>query len=141
MRVILRKATHAHQTMQRTGRLVTVARAKLGQAQRQIAVRTQITIKDLDVTRAVHRLDGVDALFRFRDEHIVVVVLPVTRALPQHAIHHLRRAHFLVAGYAKRRRMYCSTDCHSCQPLGCQNTMPGASSCIWNKSSALPILR
>src|SRR6185503_8854392 len=34
--------------------------------------------------------------------------------------------------------MYCSTACQITHPLGCQNTRPGASSCMWNRSSCVP---
>ena len=34
--------------------------------------------------------------------------------------------------------MYCSTACHSAQPFGCQNTRPGASGCMWKRSSCVP---
>ena len=41
MSLIMSKATHTHQTMQRTGELITVTGAKLRQTQRQITVGFQ----------------------------------------------------------------------------------------------------
>ena len=78
MRVILSEAAHPHQTVQGTGRLVAVAGTKLGHTQRQIAVGLQTLVEDLDVTRAVHRLDGVLAVFGLGGEHGLGIFLPVT---------------------------------------------------------------
>src|SRR5213075_1218509 len=39
------------------------------------------------------------------------------------------------------RRVYCSTCCQSAQPFGCQKTSPGASSCMWKRSSCVPSRR
>jgi len=74
-----------------------MARAEFGIAQRQIPVRAQIAVEYLDMTRAVHRLDRVIALFRLRGKHQLVIVFPVAGFLPQRAIHHLRGADFLIA--------------------------------------------
>ncbi|MCY1220149.1 hypothetical protein D9M72_321510 [compost metagenome] len=98
VRIILHKAAHAHQPVQRARRLVAVAGAELGQAQRQVAVRTQAVVEDLHMARAVHRLDRVVALLRLRDEHVLLVVLPVAGLFPKGTIHHLRRTDFIVAG-------------------------------------------
>ena len=38
VRVVLREGAHAHQAVQRARRLVAVARAELGHAQRQVAI-------------------------------------------------------------------------------------------------------
>ncbi|MNS68801.1 hypothetical protein D3C72_1020910 [compost metagenome] len=101
VRIILHKAAHAHQPVQRARRLVAVAGAELGQAQRQVAVRTQAVVEDLHMARAVHRLDRVVALLRLRDEHVLLVVLPVAGLFPERTVHHLRRAHLVVAGFAQ----------------------------------------
>ena len=49
------------------------------------------------MARAVHRLDGVLALFRLGEEHVLLVVVPVAGTLPQVHVQDLRTAHFLVA--------------------------------------------
>src|SRR5260363_215267 len=77
MRIVLHKAAHAHQAMQRARRLIPVACAEFCQPQRQIAIRTQRMIENLHVPRATHRLDRVVALFRLGREHLLAVVLPV----------------------------------------------------------------
>src|SRR5690606_24280369 len=73
VRIVLHEATHAHDAVQRTGRLVAVTGTELGQTQRQVAVGLQALIEDLHVTRAVHRLDGVVAVFRGSGEHVLGV--------------------------------------------------------------------
>ena len=62
VRVVLGEGAHAHQPVQRARRLEAVHLAELGDLERQIAVGLQAVLEDLHVARAVHRLDGVDAL-------------------------------------------------------------------------------
>src|SRR5262249_14848288 len=97
MAVVLDEAAHAHDAVQCAGGLVAVAEPELAIAKRQIAVAAQIRVEDLDVPRTVHRLDREVTLLRLRGEHVLLVVLPVSRALPQAAIEDHRTAHFLVA--------------------------------------------
>ena len=60
--VVLREGAHPQDAVQRARRLEAVARAHLGHAQRQLAIAAQALIEDLDVARAVHRLQREDAL-------------------------------------------------------------------------------
>ena len=69
VRVVLREGAHAHQPVQRARGLVAVHLAELAEADRQVAVAAHALLEDLHVARAVHRLDGVDALIgRLRRE-------------------------------------------------------------------------
>ncbi len=52
----------------------------------------------MDMAGTVHGLDRVVPVLRGRGEHVVFVVLPVTRPLPQAAIEDLRAADLLIAG-------------------------------------------
>jgi hypothetical protein len=89
--VILGEAAHPHQAVQRARRLIAVAGAELGHAQRQVAVGLLALIEDLHVARAVHRLQAeLLALDRLADEHIGAVLVPVARGLPERAVQHLR---------------------------------------------------
>ena len=97
MAVVLHEATHTHQAVQRARWFVTVTGAKLTIAQRQLAVGTEASVEHLDVTRTIHRLDRIVAVLGSRGEHVVLVVVPVTRLLPQRAVEDLRAAHFLIA--------------------------------------------
>ena len=96
MRVVLREAAHAHQAVHGARGFVAVAGAEFGQAQRQVAEGLQTLIEHLHMTGAVHRLQGVHALFvgvflvDLRDEHVLTVILPVAGGLPEFAVDDLR---------------------------------------------------
>ena len=62
VRVVLGEGAHAHQPVQRAGRLEAVHLAELGDLERQIAVGFEPVLENLDVAGAVHRLDHVSAL-------------------------------------------------------------------------------
>ena len=74
-----------------------MARAEFAEAKRQVAVTLDALLVDEDVAGAVHRLQRVFALFRFRDEHVLAVLVPVAGLLPQGLVENLRPLHFLVA--------------------------------------------
>ena len=51
-------------------------------------------------TRAVHGLQRKNALvFGLRGEHILSVIEPVPRGLPETAVHHIRRVHLNIARF------------------------------------------
>ncbi|MBL8351535.1 MAG: threonine--tRNA ligase [Burkholderiaceae bacterium] len=54
-------------------------------------------LEDQDVAGAVHRLERVVALLRLRREHVVAVLVPVPRLLPQALVQDLRALDLLVA--------------------------------------------
>jgi hypothetical protein len=60
VRVVLREAAHAHQAVQRAGRLVAMHVAEFGQPDRQVAVALQAVLEDLHMAGAVHRLERED---------------------------------------------------------------------------------
>ena len=100
MRVVLREPAHAHQSVQRAGRLVTVAGAELGQTQRQLAIGLHPLLEDLHMAGAVHRLDRERQVLvlDLGDEHVLAVVLPMARHLPELAVDQERRLDLLIAG-------------------------------------------
>lgn len=51
----------------------------------------------LPVSRAVHGLKGEDLLLHLEGEHVLAVVLPVARSLPQFAVVDVWSDHFLEA--------------------------------------------
>ena len=51
VRVVLREGAHAHQPVQRAGRLVAMHGAEFGKPQRQIAVGLQAVLEDLHMAR------------------------------------------------------------------------------------------
>ena len=97
MTIVLRKAAHTHDAVQAASGLVAVALTKLTITQRQIAVALHALLENQDMTRAVHGLQSVVALFRLRGEHVVTVLVPVTCFFPQRFINDLWALHFLVA--------------------------------------------
>ncbi len=97
VRVVLREAAHAQEPVQRARRLVAMHRAELGNAERQVAIRLQAVLENLDMARAVHRLDDVDPIAvvdliarRLRHEHVLAERHPVAGSLPQRLVEQLR---------------------------------------------------
>ncbi len=96
--VVLGEGAQAHDAVQGARRLIAVAGAELGHAQGQVAIGLLADIEDLDVARAIHRLDRQNLfLRRFADEHGVAELLPVARAFPQAAIEDLGRLDLHIA--------------------------------------------
>ena len=98
--VVLGDVAHAHEAVQRSGRLVAVHETLLGQPQRQIAVAALAVGEQVDVTGAVHRLQAELAVLHFREVHVLAVSVPVPRGLPDLDVEEDRRAHLLVAALA-----------------------------------------
>ncbi|MNP14359.1 hypothetical protein D3C76_1066800 [compost metagenome] len=73
-----------------------MAATKLRHTQRQVTVRFQTLVKDLNVARAVHWLDAVFTVLRRGGEHRIFVVVPVAGFFPQHTVHHERAFYFLI---------------------------------------------
>src|SRR6185437_14154229 len=63
MRIILREGPNSHDTMQRTGWLISVTRTKFRQPQRQVTIAFQALLEDLNMTRTVHWFDRELPLF------------------------------------------------------------------------------
>ena len=97
MRIILSKAAYTHDAVQCTGWLITMTGTKLGQTQWQLTVALQALVKHLNVTRAVHWLHRVGALFRLGHKHVFSVVIPVAGFLPQRTVNHLRGFDLFIA--------------------------------------------
>ena len=103
MRVVLGKAAHPHDAVQRARGFIAVAGSEFGHAQGQVAVAFQALVVDLHMSGAVHGLERIDAflagmfLVHFDDEHVFLVFFPMARGLPQLAVHHLRGVHLDIA--------------------------------------------
>ena len=96
--IILRESAHAKHAVERARALVAIDRAELRIPDRQIAVRMHVALVDLDVARAVHRLEVV---VDFLDRHRGVHVLPVRLEMPARLVdllgRNMRRVDDLVA--------------------------------------------
>src|SRR5687767_9782998 len=62
MAVVLGEGAHAHDAVERPGRLIAVARAEFAIPQRQVTVAPEPRVEDLDVAGTVHRLHRVLAV-------------------------------------------------------------------------------
>jgi hypothetical protein len=98
MRIVLGETAHAHQPVQRARGLIAVHDAELGYPIWQFPVGPQAVLENLDMARAVHRLDGELALvLGHRGEHVLAKCLPVPRGLPQRLVEDLRPVHLAIA--------------------------------------------
>ena len=132
--VVLRDVAHAHQAVHHARRPRCDAQALLGEPERQVAVAAPRVVVDLDVTRAVHRLEAEDALVGLDEEHVLAVVVPVPRALPQLGVEEDRRRAprgSRASRSARARRP--SSAFQIAIPFGCQNGEPGETSEKWNE--------
>ena len=81
--VVLTEGPDAGQPLGHPGPLVAVEPPEVGVAHRQVAVGESLLREHQEVARAVHRLHAVLPLVRHREEHVLVVVLVVPRALEE----------------------------------------------------------
>src|SRR5262245_13022716 len=101
VRIILNEGAHPHQPVEGTRWFEAVHLAEFGKLERQVAVGFQTVLEDLDVARAVHRLDHERALVVFAwlgEKHVLAEGRHVAGGNPKRGIHELRRVDFDVAG-------------------------------------------
>ena len=96
--VVLVKAAHAEQAVQGAAQLVAVHQANLAGADGQLAVGVRLGGVHQHATRAVHGLNAVLFVVDDGGVHVVLVVVPVARGLPQLLVHDERRGDLHVAG-------------------------------------------
>jgi len=83
VRIVLRKLTHPHQTMENTGLFVAMNGAQFEIPQRQIPVAADFGFVNQHMRQAVHRLDAVSLLVHFREIHVFAVMIEMAGLLPQ----------------------------------------------------------
>jgi hypothetical protein len=91
MCVILHEAANTCQTGESARGFITMDDTKLRHPDRQLLVTAVPGIKDQSVARTVHRLECPLLLLDVQSEHVVLVVLPMTRSLPKFAVVHIWR--------------------------------------------------
>ena len=96
--VVLVKAAHAEQAVKGAAQLVAVHQANLAGANGQLAVRMRLGGVHQHAARAVHGLNAVLFVVDDGGVHVVLVVVPVARGLPQLLVHDERRGDLHVAG-------------------------------------------
>ncbi len=92
--VVLGELPHAGEPRERAGHLVPVQHVEGDVAERELAVRMLLGGIEQVVRRAVHRLErgvGVARLLVEHHEHVLAVLAPVSRQLPQHLVEDERR--------------------------------------------------
>ena len=104
VRVILRKAAHAHEAMHHAASLISIHRPHLRDSNRQLAVGVQRVLIDLDVSGTIHRLQQI---LRFidldRGKHVLPVEIPMAGGFPKLELRDMRRHNELVAVFLKER--------------------------------------
>ena len=92
--VVLLELAHAREARQRAGHLVAMQHVERDVAQRQLAVRVLLRLIQQVVRRAVHGLEREVVLARLvveHEEHVLAVLAPVPRDLPQPLVVEQRR--------------------------------------------------
>src|SRR6185312_14067712 len=104
VRVVLLELTHARESRQRAGDLVAVQHVLRRVANGKLAIAVLPAPVEYVMRRAVHRLEREVVLARLvveDEEHVLLVLAPVPRLLPQRLVIQQRRLHFVVAGHAQ----------------------------------------
>ena len=91
MRVVLHKPSDSRQSRQCTRRLVPVDDAELRHPDWELLVTSVPRVKDDTMPRTVHWFQSPLLLLDIEREHVLLVVLPVSRSFPEFAVVHIRR--------------------------------------------------
>ncbi len=97
VRVVLGDVANAQQPVEDAAGLVAVHEARLGVAHGQVAIGAPLVLVDLDMRRAVHRLQAHRASIGVGEVHVVLVLLPVPGLVPELDVVEDRSFHLLVA--------------------------------------------
>src|SRR3989338_5058001 len=86
--------------------------AKLGKFQRQIAVAARPAVEHRYRARTVHGLDCKFNVVDGCEEHVLLVMVPVARCLPERLVHYQRRIDFQIAALC----VLCAPERHELVP-------------------------
>lgn len=103
MSVILLELANTGETAQGSGRLISVQDTKVRDSQGKLSVTSLTVAEEHKVTGAVHRLESPLPLLNVKLEHVILVVGPVARRLPDADIIHVGSLNLLVAALAVLR--------------------------------------
>ena len=90
VRVILHESPDPRQPSERARRLVPMDNTKFRHPDRELLVTPIPRVKDETMPRAVHRFQSPLLLLDIEREHVILVILPMSRSLPEFAIVHIR---------------------------------------------------
>ena len=85
MGVVLGETAHPHQAVEGARQLVPVDDAQFPDPQRQVAVGAHLGLVYQDAARAVHGFDGEILVVDDGGIHVVLIMVPMPRPLPQGA--------------------------------------------------------
>lgn len=83
VRVVLHEPPHAREPGERAARFVAVDDPEFGHPDGELFVAPVARVEDEAVARAVHGFQRPFLLLDVQNEHVILVVLPVTRGLPE----------------------------------------------------------
>ena len=98
VRIVLAELAHACQPRQHARRFIPVERCLLVIPDRQVLVAADLAGVHQEVPRAVHGLEAHLLVLALDEEHVLAIVLPVARRLPQRLVEDDRRLDLRVAG-------------------------------------------
>ncbi len=96
MGIILGKASNPHQSVQSSGKLMSVNQSEFCQSLGQIPVRMKLSFINQHSSRTIHRLNGKISFIYFCKVHIFLIVIPMSRTVPELFIQYNRSPYFLI---------------------------------------------
>ena len=97
VRIVLREASHAHEPVQLAALLVAVDKPELAHADGKVLIAVGRKLVDEHAAGAVHGLDGALLPVDLGRIHIILIVIPMPRGLPQRPCHDHGRLHLDIA--------------------------------------------
>lgn len=97
MRIVLLESPYPSQPRQSPAGLIPMQHSKVRQTQREFTVGAGGRVKHETVARTIHRLESEILVVDFESEHVVLVILPVTRGFPEGRVIHVWGLDFLEA--------------------------------------------
>jgi len=97
MSIVLLELAHTSQTSESTRSFVTVKNTKISNSPWQVSVGAIPVTEHETVARAVHWLESKLLLLNLEFEHVLSIVLIVTRGLPQLDVVHVWRLNLIIS--------------------------------------------
>ena len=139
--VVLLELPHAREARQRARELVAMQHVERDVAQRQLAVRVLLRLIQQVVRRAVHRLEREVVLARLvveHEEHVLAVLAPVPRDLPQPLVVQQRRLDLVEVVALPLANEIVERVVHASCRAPSRTRRRATNGCIMNRSSCLP---
>lgn len=95
--IVLLETADTGQTTEGSRSLITVKDTEIGKAKRKLTVRTLTDTEHQAVSRAVHGLESKGIFLNGEREHVLLVILPMSRSVPQLDVIHVGRHDLSVA--------------------------------------------